>query len=122
MEDVLDVLAEVLAPCCELTFAADTCVLVELVAEIAFALERRLVECDKSDVFELLTIEVFVCDGSDATGVVAVEPMFDDKDVLAAEIADSDEPTGLSIVGVDCGSRTWLVLMIVTALELGAGS
>jgi hypothetical protein len=121
---VEDVLAEVLAPCCELTFAVDTCVLLELGAEIAFALERALVEYDRSDVFEVLTMEDFVCDGSDAAGILAVEPMFDDKDVLTAEIADSDEScsTELLTIGVDCGIRTRLVLMIVTALELGAGS
>jgi hypothetical protein len=122
VEDELDILADVLATCCESMFAVDTCILVELVAEIALGLERRLVECNKSDVFELLTMEGFVCEGSDAIGLLAVELMLDDKDVLAVDTAESDDSTELLTVGVDCGIRTRLVLMIVTALELGAGS
>lgn len=87
---------------------------------IEFALEGRLVACDESDVTEVFTAEVVVCDGVDTTGLL---PVAKAEDMLTVELAVCDEfnLTELSIVFVDCELEARLVSTLLTALDSGAG-
>ena len=115
-DDVLEDVAK------DMTLADDVgaCVLAELFTVIEFALEGRLVACDESDVTELFTAEVVVCDGVDTTGLL---PVAKAEDMLTVELADCDESdlSELSIVLVNCKLEARLVLTLVTALDSGAG-
>lgn len=106
----------------ERTFAdnVEACVLVKPMAKIEFSLEDRFAECDNSDLAEVFTEEVVICDGFGAT---ALSPVAKAEDVLTVELADSAELdlTEPLAVLVDCKLETRFVLTVVTSLDAGAG-
>lgn len=114
-DDLLEDTAEEMTPDDDV----ESCVLVERITEIEFALERRLVERDRSDVAEVCTVDVVICDGFDTTGLLLVAKA---EDVLTVKLFDSDEIdfTEVSTVLVDCGSETEFTVTFVTALDPGA--